>query len=80
MSSTRIVGPELAATKPGASSVAEALGSISVLQLFDSEPRALAIGRRVYNRPPRPRAESPSICHTGCHTELEVVDETGASL
>jgi site-specific recombinase XerC len=36
-------------------------------------------GRRGYGRPPRSTAESPSICHTSCHTELDAVGKESAS-
>jgi hypothetical protein len=56
-----------------------ALGSISGFSCAIRNRSGWAIGRRGYGRPPRPRAEIPTICHTSCHTELDVVGKESVS-
>ena len=55
------------------------LGSITACRSSYSMATRLAIGRWGYGRLPRSRAESPTICHTSCHTELDLVGKESAS-
>jgi hypothetical protein len=67
-------GPEPAIAERLASS-GVALGSISVCS-YSIRNRS---GWRGYGRPPPSRVESPTTCHTSCHTDLVAVGKESAS-